>query len=472
MSFPTPISPVSPRRRGSIPINSSIKMESVSQALKQRDGELLICDVSLYYQLYQEHLQKSGGNSDVAQKYTFEAAKKDGIALIQENISALSVGGKPLFDLESRARMQLTPTVNTYLLHQEEFFNEETGQTEIQKKMVSPEHAYIGRSVTEALTHWRRGNDAAAMAQNERLFTDFDQKFDPTKPHTLVWASPIAKESEGALIHKYNGEYGYFYIGEITHEAGVRKMVVYSYKNDLSLKSYQQFMKGLKGQEFYSGIGEQTTPQTAEVDRVMRTSLMIEGGLTPKEVYQRLFKVKKDVEGIDTMFGIDEKTLLAVQDPELRQRLENEASANVASWLIGHLERQTDTAIIQDQVKDQYIAATKKTIERYKAEKALKETIQNQVSPGVITSEDKVDLKALSAMKANTGAFCGTWGKEAGKFEGAAQRITNSLQNMVSFSGVGWGVERRSGSGDKSKCDDCGGEEFGDCGFCIRCYPV
>jgi hypothetical protein len=450
--------------------NNPFQQESVSRALKQRDGELLVCDVSLYRQLYQAHLDKSGGNQKIARQYTYEAVKKDGVSLMQENISALSIGGTPIFDLESRARMQLTPTVNTYLLHQEEIFNPATSQIEINKKMVSPEHAYIGRSVTQALTQWRRGNDASSMAQNERLFTDFEKHFDITKTHTLVWGSPMAKESEGPLIHKYNGEYGYLYVGEITHEAGVRKMVVHSYKNDLSLKSYQQFIDGFEGTKFYAGDTDQTTPQTVEVDRLMRTSLMIQGSISPKDVYKQLFKIKTAVEGIDTLFGIDEKTLLSVQDPHLRQKLENEASSDVATWLINQLERGASDNEIQDQVKNQYIVATRKTIERYKVEKAIRETKEYQVSADIIVDEDVVDLKALAAMKATSGAFCGKWGKGASQFEGSTQKIENSLKNLTTFSGFGWGGEKRSSS-DKAKCNDCGGEEFGECGFCIRCFP-
>lgn len=466
--------PTANRQRRSLRSSSGIQMENVSRALKQRDGELLVCDVSLYLQLYQEHLQKSGGNQELAKRYTFEAIKKDGVALMQENISALSQGGKTLFDLESRARMQLTPTQNTYLLHQEETVDPQSEQTVIKRKMVSPEHAYIGRSVIEALTGWRRENDLASMTQNEYLFANFDKFFNATKTHTLVWGSPIAKESEGEMIHKYNGEYGYLYVGEITEVAGIRKMVMHSYKNDMSTEAYQKFMRELQGQEFFAGLGKHSTAQTVDVDRVMRTSVMKEGTLTHNEIYQRMFKVKAEVDGSSTMFGIDQKTFLAVQDPTLRQRLEDEASTIVAHWVVNLLEKGISTDWIQDHIKDKYIQETQNTIENIKLERMLKKSDQHRIDSADIVEENQVDLKALAAMKANTGAFCGTWGKGSGsgRVEGVTQRITDSLRNFTQFSGGGWGVDRMSRSRtEKTKCDDCGGSDFGECGYCIRCYP-
>lgn len=441
------------------------QMESVSKALKQRDGELLVCDVSLYLQLYQEHLQKSRGNQALAKKYTFEAIKKDGVALMQENISALSVNGNPLFDLESRARMQLTPTQNTYLLHQEETVDEATGQTVIRRKMVSPEHAYIGRSVTEALTSWRRGNDAAVMAQNENLFTNYDKHFNATKTHTLVWGSPMAKESEGQLIHKYNGEYGYLYVGEITEEAGIRKMILHSYKNDMSSEAYQKFMSELQGQEFFAGFGPQTTPQTASVDQLMRTSIMREGSFTPEQIYKQMFKVKKEVDGVDTMFGIDEKTLLAVQDPELRQQLENDASAEVALWLVDQLASGVDPAILQNQIKDKYIQATRQTIQKVQVERTLKNSANH--IPGSIVSEDRVDIAALKAMKTNTGAFCGTWDTAS-----TTGSLAPALSGFTTFSARGWGGGGESKSANKEYCNTCRQDQpVGSCKLCAVCFP-
>ena len=451
-------------RPASYPSINYFQKESVSKALKQRDGELLVCDVSLYQQLYQEHLQKSGGNQSLAKKYIFEAIKKDGVALMQENISALSQGGKTLFDLESRARMQLTPTQNTYLLHQEEIVDEKTGQRISSRKMVSPEHAYIGRSVTEALTGWRRGNDARIMAQNEKIFTN-DKYFSATKTKTLVWGSPIAKSSEGELVHKYNGEYGYLYVGQITEKAGSRKMILHSYKNDMSSEAYQRFMAELPGQEFFAGLSDQTTIETMAVDRVMSTSILSDDTYTPEQIYQRMFKVKKEVDGVDTMFGIDQKTLLAIQDPQLRQRLEDEASTEVAIWLVGQLTAGVDTKLLQQQIKGKYISATQKTINKYKTEQMLKNTT-DLTTTGEIVSEDRFDINALKAMKKTTGAFCGSW--DTGNSEGG---LATGLSGFKTFTARGWGGESKSGK-ETVYCDTCRDNmPAGSCKLCAVCFP-
>lgn len=471
-----------PSNRESIANNSLLKMESVSHALKQRDGKLLVCDVSLYFQLYQELLQKSQGNTSLAKKYVFEAAKKDGTALIQENISALSVNGTPLFDLESRARMQLTPTVNTYLHYQEERFNEETGQKEITQKMVSPEHAYIGRSVTEALTGWRRGNDAVVMAQNEELFVNFEKKFDPTKTHTLIWGSPIAEKAEGQLINKYNGEYGYLYVGKITHEAGVRKMLVHSYKTDMKTDSYQAMMRELGGQEFFAGFGKENSPETEQIDRVMRTSLMMEGELTPEQVYDKMFKTKQNVKSLSsvipaeagihlnspTIFGIDQQTLMAVQDPELRQALEERASSEVAVWLAGEIVKGTDAKTVQGLIKDKYISVVKKVIRQVQTERMLANSATVDRLGNPIVDETRVDMTALKEMKTNTGAFCGTW-----ESSGGGASLSGSLKNFTTFSGGGWGGNgSESGSSEKVFCSDCKKKQVaGSCGLCSVCFP-
>lgn len=471
-------------RAASYSPRTTFHSKEVSHALKQRDGELLVCDVSLYYQLYGEHLQKSGGSHEIAQKYTLLAAKKDGVALIQENISALSIDKTPIFDLESRARMQLTPTVNTYLLHQEEVFDQESGSTEIQKKMVSPEHAYIGRSVKRALSRWRRSNDLVSMTQNEEIFTNLDdlQKtnpdFDPTKTVTLAWGSPIASEAEGSQITEFNGEYGYWYIGRIVQEAGLRKMIVHSYKNDMSAEAYYSMMKSLGGREFFAGLDDQSTPQTELVDRVMRSSILVEGELTDQEIFSRMFEAKKQIDNSETMFGITKETLLAVQDPELRQRLEDEASMEVGSWLVSQIAAGVDQRVVQTQIKDRYILATQKTLTKIQTECKLQEMLKKSADItdiGIsIVDEKRVDLTDLAKMKANQGKACGGWGKSSSAtvIEDSSQQLVKALGSYTSFSGSGWGIGGGGSSFESSEmCKDCGlrPKVKSGCGWCEPC---
>jgi hypothetical protein len=192
---------------------------------------------------------------------------------------------------------------------------------------------------------------------------------------------------------------------------------------------------------------------------------MKEGSFTPEQIYKQMFKVKREVDGVDTMFGIDEKTLLAVQDPDLRQRLENDASAEVALWLVDQLARGVDPAILQNQIKDRYIQATKKTIQTVQVER----TLQNSTNhlPGAIVSEDRVDIAALKTMKTNTGAFCGTWDTAS-----TSGSLTPALSGFTTFSARGWGGGESKGGKETVYCETCRENmPAGSCKLCAVCFP-
>jgi hypothetical protein len=182
--------------------------------------------------------------------------------------------------------------------------------------------------------------------------------------------------------------------------------------------------------------------------------------MTPDEIYQRMFKVKAEVDGVETMFGIDQKTLLTVQDPTLRQKLEDEASTEVALWLVDQLAQGVDPKLLQQQIKGKYISATQKTIKQYNQEILLDPASR-------IVNEGPVDINALKTMKQNTGAFCGTW--ETG---GSENGLVAGLSGFKTFTARGWGGESKGASSEKAYCNTCRQDQpIGSCKLCAVCFP-
>lgn len=414
---------------------------------KEVEGQLFICDIRLYKTLYSQLLKKSGGNLELARKYTHQAITNDGTSLVQENISTLKdkSGSFIVNDLRLRASMQQTPTRHVYYQTKDQ----NTGHDII----TSPEYRFLGESITTALTDWRRGNDKAAMrlVQSLHLTLPPNQAEDGKKKvdYTLLWASPTAENWEDPLIQKYNGEYGYLYVGRLTEEAGVRKMVVHSFKADLKTASYMQLLADTKGvfhhlpeeinpdKVYKDSMAELRddvdSPKRPLLDHLMRTVAVVDGQISDRDIISRLYKSKKEVEDSDRMFGIKEETMQFIQNSNLRNSIENEVSTQVADWLIDQITKGVADDVIQGQIRDKYISYTRALVGKMKQLEIDSHIhlLEHRVVTTSVVNEQRVMEEDLRKMQELRGAFCGDWGDSPSSIS----EILKDLQNYTGISG-------------------------------------
>lgn len=426
------------------------------------EGQLFVCDVRLYRNLYNEYLEFSNGDIEMARRNVLLAAIKDGTSLVQENISALKdKKGKLIVDDSLiQAKMQQTPTVHSFF----QVTSHETNKHVI----TSPEYAKLGKSISTALTGWRRGNDKAVVALVEELAINLPDTEEGAN-YTLLWVSPKAEEWENEWIRKYNGEYGYQYAGHLTVEGGVRQLTVHSFKVDAKTKTYAHFMKGIGG-EFYSAPFEEdlALAERPFLDKLMRSVTVVKGSIPDADVISGLYKSKKEIEAADRMFGILEGTMHFIQDPVLRQRIENEVSTPVAYWLVEQISNGVADNVIQGQIREKYINEVKAFVRRIKEEESKVENIQPQYVLSVylnrgdsnFTSPDKISfMHDLMRRTQTAGGFCGDWGSSPSSSGLFSNPFQDLLNNYTGISGRQTNVFR-AGSipGEAAHCRKCGEE--------------
>lgn len=455
------------------PVKQTVESDiSKLHTAKEVDGQIFVCDVSLYRNLYEELLQKTG-DAKIAQRDTLLAVVKDGTSLIQENISALKdeKGRHVVDDVVLRASMQQTPTEHTHL----QIKHEKTGGD----VLTSPEYQALGKGITDAMTAWRRGNDLAAVNQMQDLALNLPVNSEGKVDHTIIWASPKAEEWENEWVRKYNGEYGYVYVGHVTEEAKVRKIIFYSFKTDALTQTYERFYQNTGGKLYEAPfeVSPEATDDVAKrplLDKLMRTTMVLDGAMSDRQVIAGLYQAKKEVENSDTMFGIKEETMLFIQNPELRKRIELEASTPVAEWLVGEIVKGASNEEIQSQVRDKYIKAVKDLVAAIKKESKaeIKINYKKYEVSGVserIVPENRVYLEDLRRMTDLKGAFCGDWGSSS-----TASLFENPLQNLVgSYTGIS-GIRSGGIGGGVSSGGSCivckiNAPVEGGCGYCTSC---
>lgn len=441
-----------------------------SHTAREVSGQIFVCDVSLYRTLFNQLMQVSNGDLSLAQKYTRMAVANDGTSLVQENISTLKDDKGSYFvdDDLIRARMQQTPTRHVYYGTQDT----RTGRGVI----TNEEYLPLGASVTTAITGWRRGADRAIMSLVEEKALSLGPNSKGVVDYTFRWSSPRAEDWEDRWIRKYNGEYGYEYLGHLTEENGVRKLEVYSYKVDSTVPTHKKFAQGLGGDVYYAPFetspgGADDVVNRTDLDIHLRTLSVREGQVSHGEVIRGFYGAKKHMENSERMFGILEDTMHFVQSPALRRRIEIEVAGPVADWLVGELTGGVDDEWIQERIRDRYINEVKVLVGKLKAERDKpKSGFASWVDkaegdlfiPGRQEDMTQAYMADLKRRSETSGAFCGEW-------KLTAKSLTEVLSDLQNYTGISGG---RFGAGGFSKtCVKCGirSPEEGGCGWCSTC---
>ena len=468
------------------------------------EGQLLVCDVSLYRNLYNEYMEFSKGDKEMARRNVLLAIIKDSTSLVQENISALTEKDK--FGKEKRvvdddriqAELQQTPTVHEFI----ETIDPRTGE----RILCSPEHLELRKSYLKTITRFRRGNDLEINRLLHSLV--LDQPITEEGLSTLT-VSPPAEEWEGPWVNKYQGEYGFAYGGEVSLteqfsirdvsvEAGLRRILIHSVKVDGNTGTFSRFMNNMGGESHQASFDDIDTSnpyspsKDKRLDVLMRTGKTFNERFSVKQWISALYKAKGEVEGVNeegnvTMFGIKEETMLDVQNPELIKRVEKEISVPVAHWLLEQIENGVSSEVIQSKIRNKYISEVKKFVERVKAEReenrrlTIYQESANRTYDGTsANSFNKMGALPISAAEMalaedlrrrtqTKGAFCGTWGESS-----SSLFSTNSITDLSNYKGLsgnrinslgGGGV--KLSSGEITHCTKCKEEICG--GRCATC---
>lgn len=489
----TEIEPAQPET----PIKQPEKLHTAHEV----EGQLFVFDASLYRNLYDEYMKFSGGDREIARRNVLLAIIKDGAALIQENIAALKEKDK--FGKEKRivdddviqAQMQYTPTEHRFY----ETIDPETGE----RILCSPEHLELRKSYLKTITRFRRGNDLAinGLMQNLALNQPVNDK-----SVSALSKSPRAEGWEGPLVNQCAGEYGYAYTWNVTEEAGLRMAIVYSVKVDANTETFLRVMDNVKGKSYQASFDDidPTNPYSPSKERPldigMRTGKILDEHLSVEQWISAIYKAKGEVEGVEaegpnkghvTMFGIKEKTMLDVQSPELRKRIEQEPATIVAHWVLSQIEKGVSNEEIQSQVRNKYIKEVKAFVSKVQKERERANTLSNypiqtrrnydgttpspynSMSASSISAAEMALRADLRNMVQTKGAFCGIWGESSPSFSfGISSDSLADLSNSTGLSGtrvnvLGGGGLRLS-SGEVTHCKKCGDHLCGT-GKCGKC---
>lgn len=358
-----------------------------------------------------------------------EAIIKDSVGLITEKVSA-----EKDFDTKTQVMLQLTPPEHEYIV------DDSSGIPQL----TCPEYFGTGKTLRDGLTSWRRGLDIRAMTEVQSRFFSPDTEIG-TK---FIWCSPRSEEWEEEKVKKYNGKYGYMYVGEVVEQViedkRVRKLVVHDFKTDLKTASYHHFLMNNADEIHYTPSVE--NPDEPFLDRVMASVAKINSdksaSYTDQTVWRGLSSSKKSVEQDHTLFGLDPETIIAFQNRELHKHIEQTAATEIADWILEEQAKGTPTYLIQSQIRNQFMRVTKRALTEAKYGKYL--------SVGV--DKYRGSLIDLRGFKSVGGDFCGSWGGE-------------TRAASINF---GPNINR-----SKNKCEGCKKEkeakELGGCGYCKDC---
>lgn len=370
-----------------------------------------------------------------------EAIIKDSVGLITEKVSA-----EKDFDTKTQVMLQLTPPEHEYIV------DDSSGIPQL----TCPEYFGTGKTLRDGLTSWRRGLDIRAMTEVQSQFFSPDTEIG-TK---FIWCSPKAEDWEEERVKKYNGKYGYMYVGEVVEQViedkRARKLIVHDFKTDLKTASYHHFLMNNADEIHYTPSVE--NPDEPFLDRVMASVSRINSNratsYTDESVWRGVSLSKQFVEKDNTIFGLDPETIIAFQNRELHKHIEQTAATEIADWILEEQARGTPTYLIQSQVRNQFMRVTKKALAEAKYGRYLTIDTSGQfMSPPI----------ALSNFKSAGGDFCGGWGggSEIGMGGGLGLpsflMTTRSSESVPSYS-----------KGDCIKCkrDEV---EVGPCKICKKC---
>lgn len=412
--------------------------------------ELQAFDVSLYQQLFNQVVQR-GLLREEARQVVALAATNDGVGLVTEKVSGEKDKYGYIFDVESRVRMQLTPPRHYYL--QEE--DKETGQL----MMVAPEHKWrdFKKDALELIDDWRRGLDKVGMIGVRAAFLDqTDQSL--AEGETLVWGSPKAEEWEGPLVMKYNGAYGFLYVGRVTNIDGVKALEVLDFKNDLDAQAYELL---------YEKMGEvHTDPAYLKhplVDKVKASYVRSKREWTGEEVWQKLAEVQKEVVGSAEIFNLPVTDIIALQDPQLHQRIRQNIATPIGEWIAEEIYQGIDIKVIQEQIRQKFIGETTRLIMEINVEGSGGRYLKGYTAADYLnktlpfnTPTNQPDSAVLARYSGSSGDGCGSWGSS--KVHRSGRSSVSGLSS--SFSGEkGSQTCAECGlsiSDDHYHCDNCG----------------
>lgn len=371
--------------------------------------DLYVFDIRLYRHRLEQALE-NGLSEDEAKEVVEAAIVNDGVGLVTENISGLKKEGKYLLDDEYRIRMQLTPPVHYY---KEEIVDG-------QKLMVAPEDSWRGfhKDIVEGISDWRRGLDKAAMRRVKSVFLNEEDDQPLQEGEVLFWCSPQAEKWEGEGIVKYNGHYGFLYMGKVASVDGAKVLEVHDFKTDLDASTYREFLA-----EAGEKVNEDPTRQDHPlVDRVKTMVARTKQSWDDERVWSKLSEVKLKTTGDEEIFGLPVEAILALQDPQLHQRVKEEVAKPIANWMVGEIYSGTPAEVIQGQVKERYIQATLSLVAKIKQQRSSRldrvlNTKYHVVNPGHIQAAEgrryqgSLDPEVLARYSGSNGDGCGTWGE-------------------------------------------------------------
>lgn len=427
-----------------------------STEIETSGDALHVFDVSLYKNLFNQATQ-AGLSPEQARSVVTFAATYDSLGAITENISGEKDDfGNYVFDVEDRIRMQLTPHKHYYLQEEDEMTQE--------PMMVAPEHKWgnFKKDVLSLISNWRRSMDKVGMAGVRAKFLDKSQ--DSLKEgETIVWGSPKAEEWEEVAVRKYNGQYGFLYVGKVVNINGTKVLEVHDFKNDLDASAYDIFFHSIEGEVCIHPLYS----ERPLVDKVKASYVRTNQHLTRETVWRKLGGIQKQIRGKDEIFDLPVDAIIALQDSELQKRIQCEVAAPIGTWIAAEIYRGTSTDEVQNQVRQKFIDMTLVLVNKIKAEKSSRMRLVREQSLidistlPVIDSQryiDRVDPAVLQRYSGSGGIGCGSWGR-SGSGRGGI-RIGNSVAGLTSAFGgsesIG-GICRcgRSKSDGHYHCPDC-----------------
>ncbi len=369
-------------------------------------SDLRVFDVSRYYHLYQEAVQKLGSNG--ARNVVRTSLINDGVGLITEKISSEKENGNFIFDTESRVRLQLTPPQHTYIKAR---YSQTT-----EPYMTAPEYLFLEKDVLSTFSDWRRSLDRTAMTEVRNQFLNSQDE------NVLFWGSLKAEDWEDPLIQKYNGSYGYAYMAKIYGEGEARRMVVYDFKMDLQRDAFNIFLKKV-GTEFFIDKESEIKP---DLDRSMTTIAKTKYDFNVGEVWRLLGEAKNEAGKDNKIFNLSADTIQAVQDKRLHQLIKEFAAPSVAEWILSRIESGQSPDELQAKVRQEYINATKEALSMYWLEKNR----EVELLGGRRYQESFIGAE-LMVYSGSNGDFCGDWGQ---------RQLLSKGRSFTNYSGL----ERRN----------------------------
>ncbi len=414
---------------------------------------LHVFDVSLYRNLFNQATQ-SGLPKEEARNVVAFSATHDSLGAVTENISGEKDDlGNYYFDVESRIRMQMTPPRHFYFQEEDEVTHESI--------MVAPEHKWgnFRKDVLSLISNWRRGMDKVGMAGIRAKFLDKSERA-LKEGETIIWGSPKAEKWEEGAVRRYNGEYGFLYVGKVTTVDGVRALEVYDFKNDFDASGYDAIFQSMEGEV-------STNPACLDhplVDKVKASYVVTNQNWTIATIWRKLGEIQEKICGKAEIFNLPISAVVALQDPSLHERISEEIATPVGEWIANEIYKGTSSDEIQNQVRQKFIYMTLSLLKRIKAERLLRERLggeQASLSSTFFVTQDQrytdnIDPAILLRYSGSGGAGCGTWGRShKGGFRASS---------VLGLSSAFGGSESIGGA-----CNECGGGIGDDHYHCDGC---